>query len=55
MSKGGKREGAGRKSTGINQKHMNFKIDLENVEILQAQKNKNRFINELIRNSIKAT
>lgn len=52
--KGGKREGAGRK-IGINQKPMNFKIDLENVEILSKQKNKNRFINELIRNSIKAT
>lgn len=53
--KGGKREGAGRKSTGINQKPMNFKIDLENVEILSQQKNKNRFINELIRQSTKIT
>lgn len=53
MSKGGKREGVGRKA-GVNQKPMSFKIDFENVEILQAQKNKNRFINELIKNSIKA-
>lgn len=52
--RGGKREGTGRKSTGINQKPMSFKIDFENVEILQSQKNKNKFINELIKNSIKA-
>lgn len=51
--KGGKREGAGRKS-GVNQKPMSFKIDLENVEILKNVINKNKFVNELIKQSTKS-
>lgn len=33
----------------ITQKMMNFRIDLENVEHLNKQANKGRYINELIR------
>ena len=38
----------------ITQKMMSFKVDLENIEWLQQQPNKGRYINELIKQDRKA-
>lgn len=45
---GGKREGAGR-PTGINQKSILVKFDLDLIEYLNSKENRNRFINDCIR------
>lgn len=45
---GGKREGAGR-PTGINQKSVLVKFDLDLIEYLNSKENRNRFINDCIR------
>lgn len=45
---GGKREGAGR-PTGVNQKSVLVKFDLDLIEYLNSKENRNRFINDCIR------
>ena len=45
---GGRREGAGRPS-GINQKAILVKFDLDLVDYLNEQENRNRFINDCVR------
>lgn len=45
---GGKRERAGR-PTGINQKSVLVKFDLDLIEYLNSKENRNRFINDCIR------
>lgn len=45
---GGKREGAG-KPKGLNQKAISVRIDLDLVSYLESKGNKNRFINNCVR------
>lgn len=45
---GGKREGAG-KPKGLNQKAISVRIDLDLYEYVSSKTNKNRFINDCIR------
>lgn len=45
---GGKREGAGRPA-GINQKAILVKFDMDLVDYLNEQENRNRFINDCVR------
>jgi hypothetical protein len=45
---GGKREGSGRPS-GINQKAISVKIDIDLIDYLNSKDNRNRFINDCIR------
>lgn len=47
---GGKREGSGRKQ-GANQTAKTYRIDNDLLEYLNTKKNKNKFINDLIRSS----
>lgn len=57
MKRGGKREGAGRPvgtTKEIHKKPLSIKIDLEVWEWLSVNiKNKSKYINDLIRNSMK--
>lgn len=39
----------GRPATGLTQKHISFRCDLENIEYLQSKPNKGGFINHLLR------
>ena len=49
-TRGGKREGAGRKAVGISTHAMALKLDNDLFEALSAAKiNKNRFINDAVR------
>lgn len=50
--RGGKREGAGRKATGITTKAMSLKIDLDIYAALNGVANKNRYINEAVRKAM---
>lgn len=51
---GGKRNGAGRPS-GINQKSILVKFDIDLIEFLNLQENRNRFINDCIREKKETT
>lgn len=50
-TRGGKREGAGR-SRGVNQKPISVRLDLDLAERLSGMANRNRFINEAVREKL---
>ncbi|HPH63656.1 MAG TPA: hypothetical protein PLN63_08580 [Paludibacteraceae bacterium] len=50
--RGGKREGAGRKSKYGATVNVNFRIDADLADLLNAQPNRSRFINEAIREKL---
>ena len=53
-TRGGKREGAGRKPVGISTHPMALKLDNDLYEALSAAKlNKNRYINDAVRAKMK--
>lgn len=53
--RGGKREGAGRKSKYGASTNVNFRIDADLQALLNAQPNRSRFINEAIREKLQRT
>lgn len=50
--RGGKREGAGRKPSGVTKTTTTFSLDNDLVVLLNAQPNRSRFINEAIREKL---
>ena len=52
--RGGRREGAGRKAVGLSTHPMALKLDNDLYEVLsKSGKNKNRYINEAVREKMK--
>lgn len=43
------KRGVGRPRTGLTQKHISFRCDIENIEYLSSKPNKGGFLNKLIR------
>lgn len=51
--RGGKREGAWRKSQYVATKNVNFRIDADLAALLDEQPKRSRFINEAIREALR--